>query len=190
MPVNAAGWRIEPPVSVAVAPRHRSAATAAAEPPDEPPGVRSAAPPRARQLAQHHRPVPPQVGGNGGLVCGLEAPQDVRGGGGLHTLGAEQVLDPQRRAVQRSGVAGRPTGVGGAGHLQGALRSLDHIGVERPRAFDRVQVGPGDLLGRERPVRQSVQGGPEGEPGQGGVLRHLFHHLRHHEEALLRPGRV
>src|SRR5262249_22334994 len=39
VPVNAAGCRIEPPVSVAVAPRQRSAATAAAEPPDEPPGV-------------------------------------------------------------------------------------------------------------------------------------------------------
>src|SRR5580704_13049323 len=39
-PVNAAGWRIEPPVSVPVAPGARNAATAAAEPPDEPPGTR------------------------------------------------------------------------------------------------------------------------------------------------------
>ena len=39
VPVMAAGWRIEPPVSVAVAPRHRSAATAADEPPEEPPGT-------------------------------------------------------------------------------------------------------------------------------------------------------
>ena len=39
VPVMAAGWRIEPPVSVAVAARHRSAATAADEPPDEPPGT-------------------------------------------------------------------------------------------------------------------------------------------------------
>lgn len=39
MPVNAAGWRIEPPVSVPVAPRQRCAATAVAEPPDEPPGT-------------------------------------------------------------------------------------------------------------------------------------------------------
>src|SRR3954452_24964845 len=38
-PVKAAGWRIEPPVSVAVAPRHSRAATAAAEPTDEPPGT-------------------------------------------------------------------------------------------------------------------------------------------------------
>src|SRR5579859_8080907 len=37
--VNAAGWRIDPPVSVAVAPMHKSAATADAEPPDDPPGT-------------------------------------------------------------------------------------------------------------------------------------------------------
>src|SRR6266576_5169670 len=37
--VNAAVWRIEPPVSVAVAPMHNSAATADADPPDEPPGT-------------------------------------------------------------------------------------------------------------------------------------------------------
>src|SRR5689334_21425639 len=40
VPVNDAGWRIDPPVSVAVAPRQRAAATAAAEPPDESPGTR------------------------------------------------------------------------------------------------------------------------------------------------------
>ena len=39
VPVKAAGCRIEPPVSVPVAPRHNCAATAVAEPPDEPPGV-------------------------------------------------------------------------------------------------------------------------------------------------------
>ena len=39
VPVKAAGWRIEPPVSVAVAAAHRKAETAAAEPPDEPPGT-------------------------------------------------------------------------------------------------------------------------------------------------------
>src|SRR5262250_754204 len=40
MPVTAAGWRIDPPVSVPVAARHARAATAAADPPDEPPGTR------------------------------------------------------------------------------------------------------------------------------------------------------
>ena len=40
-PQSAAGWRIEPPVSVPVTAGARRAATAAAEPPDEPPGTRS-----------------------------------------------------------------------------------------------------------------------------------------------------
>src|SRR6185503_15964663 len=39
-PASAAGWRIEPPVSVPVAAGVMRAATAAAEPPDEPPGTR------------------------------------------------------------------------------------------------------------------------------------------------------
>src|SRR5687767_8471878 len=39
-PHNAAGWRIEPPVSEPRLAMHSSAVTAAAEPPDEPPGMR------------------------------------------------------------------------------------------------------------------------------------------------------
>src|SRR5215470_14619256 len=48
MPVSAAGWRIEPPVSVPVAPRQSPAATADAEPPDEPPGTSFASEPLRR----------------------------------------------------------------------------------------------------------------------------------------------
>jgi hypothetical protein len=40
-PHSAAGWRIEPPVSVPVAAGARRAAIAAAEPPEEPPGTRA-----------------------------------------------------------------------------------------------------------------------------------------------------
>jgi hypothetical protein len=42
MPEKLAGWRIDPPVSVPVAAGTSRAATAAAEPPDEPPGTRVA----------------------------------------------------------------------------------------------------------------------------------------------------
>ena len=49
VPVIAAGWRIEPPVSVAVAPRHRSAATDDDDPPDEPPGTSATLEPLRRQ---------------------------------------------------------------------------------------------------------------------------------------------
>ena len=38
-PQKLAGWRIEPPVSVPVAPRHKFADTAAADPPEDPPGT-------------------------------------------------------------------------------------------------------------------------------------------------------
>src|SRR5690348_912736 len=38
-PHSEAGCRIEPPVSVPVAPAHSDAATAAADPPDDPPGT-------------------------------------------------------------------------------------------------------------------------------------------------------
>ena len=41
MPHEAAGWRIEPPVSVPSASGAMPAATAAAEPPREPPGTRA-----------------------------------------------------------------------------------------------------------------------------------------------------
>ena len=41
MPVSAAGWRIEPPVSVPIDSGAWKAATAAAEPPLQPPGTRS-----------------------------------------------------------------------------------------------------------------------------------------------------
>ena len=40
MPHRAAGWRMEPPVSVPVAAAQSRAATAAAEPPEDPPGTR------------------------------------------------------------------------------------------------------------------------------------------------------
>src|SRR6516225_3755921 len=49
MPANEAGWRIEPPVSVPVAPRQSCSATAAAEPPAEPPGTRSTFEPSLRR---------------------------------------------------------------------------------------------------------------------------------------------
>src|SRR5512137_770841 len=41
MPQKLAGWRTDPPVSLPSASGTRPAATAAAEPPDEPPGTRS-----------------------------------------------------------------------------------------------------------------------------------------------------
>src|SRR5271165_2108712 len=100
MPVKAAGWRIEPPVSVPVAPRQRRAATAAADPPNEPPVRFPAAPggdrrPEARslvrrahgelvivELAKQHGAVAPQIGADGGFIGRHEVLQDARTGSG------------------------------------------------------------------------------------------------------------
>ena len=41
MPQNEAGWRIDPPVSVPIDAGARRAATQAADPPEDPPGVNS-----------------------------------------------------------------------------------------------------------------------------------------------------
>ena len=57
MPVKAAGWRIDPPVSVPVAPAHSRAATAAADPPELPPGTSGRFDPRAR----HGETTPPKA---------------------------------------------------------------------------------------------------------------------------------
>src|SRR4029077_173598 len=46
--VNAAGWRVDAPVAVAGAAMHNSAATADAEPPEEPPGTKFVLPPSRR----------------------------------------------------------------------------------------------------------------------------------------------
>ena len=50
MPHSPAGWRIEPPVSVPIASGTMPAATHAAEPPLEPPGVRVEVPGIVRHL--------------------------------------------------------------------------------------------------------------------------------------------
>ena len=68
MPVKAAGWRMEPPVSLAVAARQSRAATADADPPDEPPGVSR---PRLSELSAAVRPLSRlQLGGSQGEATG------------------------------------------------------------------------------------------------------------------------
>ena len=108
------GWRIDPPVSVASGaqaqfrrPRRGQAAgraagrPAGAFPPESasppPPGPRprvSLDEPMANslhvELAQHHRAVAPQVGGDGRFVGRLELADDLRARGRTHALGAEE----------------------------------------------------------------------------------------------------
>ena len=179
MPVNAAGCRIEPPVSVPVAPsarlrRHRRgrAARRAARHQRR---VRALPPPRRGHrperglvrrahgelvvvgLAEQHRAVAPELRGHGRLVGRHEIVEDVRARRGAHTFGAEHVLDRERNAFQRAGFACRDARVGGLGHRAGALRRLQHIGVERARLLDRGKMRVGKLRRREFLLLEAVR---------------------------------
>ena len=166
MPVKAAGWRIEPPVSLAVAARQRRAATAADEPPDEPPGdsrprfavgerrARLLAAPVRRQpgrrdrsvigrlvrrahgelvhveLAEHHRAVAPEIGGDGRFVGRLEAVENVAARLRVHALGGEEILDADRQSLERAALPPGEARIARCRHLERLLRRRRDIGVE------------------------------------------------------------
>ena len=48
-----------------------------------------------------------RAGGDGGFVGRSEAPEDVGAGGRLDAIGAEEVLDPERRALKRRAARAR-----------------------------------------------------------------------------------
>ena len=57
------------------------------------------------ELAEHHRPVAPQVGGDGRLVGRLKAVEDVAASLGVDALGGIEVLDPDRQPLERASLA-------------------------------------------------------------------------------------
>ena len=101
-------------------------------------------------LAEHHRAGLPQFLGHGRFVGRVKPVEDVRPGGGQDALGAEQVLDRDRDAVERQRLAARQPFVGGIGHRQSALRRRGNIGVERLGLGDRIVIGDGQFSRRER----------------------------------------
>ena len=168
MPAKAAGWRIEPPVSVPVAPgamsrrdrRRRSARRSARRQAD----IAALAPPWADhrtvsaglvrrahrelvhvELAEHPRARLAQVGGDGALVGRLETLEDAAAGGRIDALRREQVLDAERDAGERREVAAATRLVRSIGSGKRVFGSLDRIGVERPRSRDRSVEALGDL---------------------------------------------
>ena len=168
--VNAAGWRIEPPVSVAVAPAQSQAATggrAAGRAARHEVLVRALRPPgidhraviaglvgRAHgelvhvELAEHHGTIGPQICGDGRFVARLEAVENVAARLGVGALGREKVLDAERNALQRAALALRQTRVGRGRHLPCLVRRDGDIGVERAiGGLDRRQVGIGQFAG-------------------------------------------
>src|SRR5690606_4696556 len=73
------------------------------------------------QLAESHGAGGGQLLDHGGVVGRLEAGEDLRGTGGQHTPGAEQVLVSDWRTEQGTVLASGAAGVGGAGLFQGQL---------------------------------------------------------------------
>ena len=116
------------------------------------------------ELAQHHRPVAPQIAGDGRFILRPEPVEDVRAGGGRDTLGAEQVLDPERDTVKRQRVARGQTRIGGTSHLAGLIRRRRHIAVQVLRGLHRLEIGIGQFggghlsLGKRVPRRREVKG--------------------------------
>uniref|UniRef100_A0A0N4ZAQ8 Amidohydrolase family protein n=1 Tax=Parastrongyloides trichosuri TaxID=131310 RepID=A0A0N4ZAQ8_PARTI len=113
----------------------------------------------------------------------------VGAGGRLHALGAEQVLDAQRRAFQRPALALGQTGVAGPRLCQRLVRRHLDIGVQRRvGGLDIGQEGLGQFFRREGLGLQAVDGVGQRQLGQIG--HDLLHDLGHDEEAVGGFGRV
>src|ERR1051326_6424197 len=119
MPAKLPGWRIEPPVSVPVAPRAQRAATSEAAPPEV--LGRSVIAGGGRRahgelvhvgLAEHDGASLPQLGGDRRFIGRNEAVEDVRAGGGQHALGAEEVLYAERQPFEEPRLAAREARIG------------------------------------------------------------------------------
>ena len=193
MPHRAAGWRIEPPVSVPIAHGASPAATAAALPPDDRPG-RAAVPwvehrPEAgvlvrgahRELvlvglAQQRRAGLGELLDHGRRVRRPVALEDPRARLARHAFGAEQVLDRQRHPAQRRPAPCRRRLVGDPRErveLIGAARRGRRRTARRGRALPRGRARPrgGPLESSASLRRRARAGNAEAASGRSGRPR-------------------
>ncbi len=106
------------------------------------------------ELAEHHRAVGPEIGGDGRFVARLEAVEDVAAGLGVDAFGAEQVLDAERNAFERAALALRELRVRRLRHVARLVRRHGDIGVEHGiGALDRREIGVGQFDRGESPWR-------------------------------------
>ena len=174
IPVRAAGWRIEPPVSVPMLNGTWNAATAAAEPPLLPPGTRSRVPWVGGRtvgrvlgrgahrelvhvrLAEDDRARLAQPLGDVGVVRGPVALEDARPRGALPTLDRYEVLERDGHAEQRMGRVER----GPAGGPRRRQPRIGRVGgsqragsVEREPGVQAVVLALGPHRGGRSPAR-------------------------------------
>ena len=172
-PVKPAGMRMEPPPSPPLAMGRRPPATAAADPPEDPPGVRSGIPRVAggpvelgrgavdaaelggRGLAGQDRPGGPEPGHLGGVVVGDPVLEDQRGLGVGPPVDRLELLHPDGDPAEGEGDVGR------CGRGPGRVGIEVAEGVE-PRGLDGGQRCLEGLGGADGP-------GPEGVDERAGV---------------------
>ena len=173
MPQTAAGCRIDPPVSEPSASGARLAATAAAEPPDEPPGTRASSQGlsvgpyalilcgRAHRelvhvgLAEENRAGLLEAAYDRGIIRGPERPQHPAPAGRWLPLDADQVLDRYRNPRQRTelvtGLAPLVDCAGLTEHVIG-IEMNKHVETLQPKGA--VEQVLDDLFGADGPLLQ------------------------------------
>ena len=195
MPHQPAGRRIEPPVSVPSASGAAPHATAAADPPLEPPVIRSG----SRGLRVSGSPSAPAIDMPHANSCVVVLPITIapaaraRGArtprrrpgrgpakiadprGGLDALGVDQVLDGERDAAQRAGrLAARPGGLGRArlararapGTAPGTRRARVDPRLARLQRLDRRELA-------RREGREQLAGVVRSRKGQQAAVEGL-----------------
>ena len=145
------------------------------------------------ELAEHHRALRPQIGGDRRLIGRRELAENVRAGRGANVFRAEQILDAERDAFERTALAFAEPRIAGLRHLERPLGRRQHIGVERRGSLDGVKMRLRQLLRGKGLGAQAVAGFGNGEVCQfGGAheLCPLLNNLRHDEIMIVDLGRV
>ncbi len=104
------------------------------------------------------------------LVGRRELVEDLRARGGAHALGAEQILDAERNAFERTALTFREPRIGGARHVARVIRRLLHEGIERARRLDRADVGVGQFKRGDVFLAQPLPGLGQRQRGQVGHI--------------------
>ena len=110
-----------------------------------------------------------EIGADRAFISRRELAEDARARRRAHAFGAEEILDPERRAFERARFARGALGVGRFRPLARQLRRRHHERVEMRVGFlDRVDERVGEFDGGELLLLHAVERVGESEGGQIG----------------------